>query len=641
MKDQAGAESQALIAGRYRVLKTLGSGGMGVVYHAVDTALNKEVAVKTLRGVPLNPNQILRFQQEAVALSNLKHPSIVEVLIFGLTDENLPYLVMNYVEGTSLAKLIESRGYIPAYKSVNLFIELCDGLSHAHRHGVLHRDLKPANVMVNDPDSLHPKPIVVDFGIARVEGSSQSLTRPGAIIGTPAYMSPEQLKGLEVDARSDVYSVGCMMYETLTGVRLFQGENELETMSKKLEGEFPRLCEALPDLDFPEALEMIVAKSIAERPDDRYQSIDDLKSALLSLKAGELTTDVGKQKVSLLSKIAPSSRKSSKKSRKKTAVIVSVVLLLGIAVSTPLFHRFLETPRKPNLNSTMERFNQSGKEVNKYLNEIDILKYSVAPSQKGVAVSVEAPIFEAEITEEKLIKELKRRIKNQPMTDLAITNIPITGSKLFASFENEPIGSLILRGLKIDAAGIKALSKIQTVKLLRIEQNPSLSKEALAPLLTLPKLTQLALMNCDLDLEKIKPLSSLELTYFEPRGNPKVDVECLKYIIPAFPKLNALDISDTRIKPKDFHLLASIKSLAWLSIQGLDLNNEALNEIPDLPYLNTLLLGRNFNIDDSGINTLARFKSLRCIGICETKVTKPFMAKFSKEHPGIFFSEAP
>ncbi len=636
-ENTAGAEE--LIAGRYKVIQTLGAGGMGVVYRALDTVLNKEVALKTLRGVSFSPEQILRFQTEAVALSNLKHPSIVEVMVFGLTDDNVPYLVMNFVEGMSLDKLIRSRGYLPVYKSVNLFIQLCDGLAHAHKHGVLHRDLKPANVMVCDPDSLHPKPVVVDFGIARIEGSTtnQNLTRPGAIIGTPTYMSPEQLRGGLIDARSDVYSVGCIMYESLTGNRPYEGDNELETMAKKLEGESPRLCDAMLDTDFPSALEMIVEKALHADPDQRFQSMDELKDALVSLKAGEFTSDAPVER-----RRQPPPQPSPNKPKKEISpklVFLITALISGLVCFGCFFYQFLQPPKRVPIRSTTERFARTAKEANSFMAGIDVVRFKIETTSRGMAVDVSSPVVEADMTEENLIEKLKKK-KARDVFTLLIGNIPITGQRFFTEFKDWPLETVILRGTKIDNEGVVALTKIRTIRSIRLEENPQLSKASLSLFATLPSIDSIGLVDCGIDMDKLKALPLRRLIYLDVYKNKDFDRECLKYVISSCPRLNSLDVSNTAITAKDFPLFASIKRLSMLGLRYMHLTNGDLNEIPNLQGLQRILLAGNFEIDDTGLVSLLRFRKLQDFGIFETSVTKLGMSEILRKRPNAIFHQA-
>lgn len=613
---------QDLFANRYKILSTLGSGGMGVVYRALDTVLNKEVALKTLRG-GFSPDQIMRFQTEAKALSTLNHPNIVQVLVFDITEDNTPYLVMDFVEGKSLADLIESRGYIPAYKSVNIFIALCDGLAHVHRNGVLHRDLKPANIVLKDPDSLHPIPMVVDFGIARLESSSQSLTRAGSIVGTPMYMSPEQLKGKTADARSDVYSVGCIMYETLTGKRPFAGESELETLAMKLESVPPRLEESGIDVDFPEVIEAIVAKTLQLDPDKRYQSMAELQEALVGLKSGDLRVS---QKAKRATE-SPETSSSSNKISNRTLLIWTVGVIaavLGSAVAIRVWLGFVETPP---VKQAPEIFDK------RVLTSIENQKhhFSVKYKPEGCYVRIETA-FGSDETDESILKELrKRKVKN--ITCLHIINQPITGS-LFLHLKNEPLGAVNISGAKLNSDGLKALAQVKSIFKLSLEEMPELTSDDFSQLAKLPELMQLSLLRCSVDLEDLKSLSLCKkIAWLDIEREKAFDGRCLRYVASAYHNLVGLDIGSTHVKSEDFAVLSTIPKLSQLKIQNLDLDDKSLRQIPDLPKLELLNIDDNKGITDEGLLQLLRFKNLISIGIVDTSITPAGKAKFKKLRP--------
>ncbi len=621
-------EQEQLFADRYKMVSTLGSGGMGVVYRALDTVLNREVAVKTLRGGPLNSEQFLRFQSEAKALSALKHPNIVEVLVLGLTDDNLPYLVMDFVEGKSLATLIDARGYIPAYKSVNIFIALCDGMAHVHRNGVLHRDLKPANIMLQDPESLHPRPIVVDFGIARIENVEQSLTKPGSIIGTPVYMSPELLKGRPADARSDIYSLGCIMYETLTGRRPFDGNSELEMLSRKLEDLPPRLDQSGIDIDFSEVLEAIVAKSLATDPDRRYQSMDELKEALAALKAGdstELTIPARQRKKTGTQKIRKRQQIPKKSLWSATAIGALLLAASGFIVSGWM------KPQESISLANKETFTDADKNLAKGL-EKENTQFTVNRTVYGDVVTVEAPISSEE-TDESILKGIQERQANN-IFSIDLIYQPITGS-MFWQLKNQPIQVMTLRTTNVNEDGFKAISKIRSLKQLRIDETPGLNKEGLAHLSDLPNLTQITLSRSDIKLEHLKAISGCKhLMWIDISGNRDVNKECLEYIVKTFPNLDGLDLSRTGVTSADYAVLAPVKKMIQLRLSRSNLCDDDLDKIPNLPNLSTLYIDANPQITDAGFLRLLRFKKLEFVALMRTRITPVAVEKFKLQRPG-------
>jgi hypothetical protein len=251
--------------GRYAVLSELGRGAMGVVYQARDPQLDRLVAIKTLRpdvGLPREEDADLRRRVylEATAAARLTHPNIVAIHDV-IELDGIPYIVMEYVEGRTLADLIAAEGPLPPARAVRLVIDVCDGLDYAHGRGVIHRDIKPSNILVTAGGTAK----LSDFGIARVAGSR--VTRTGALLGTPAYMAPEQLRGRALDGRSDIFALGVTLYEALTGVPPFQGEDLAAVLYQVAHGTPVPLGQRNPAV--PPGLEPVTTRALAKDPEAR------------------------------------------------------------------------------------------------------------------------------------------------------------------------------------------------------------------------------------------------------------------------------------------------------------------------------------------------------------------------------------
>jgi serine/threonine-protein kinase len=280
-----------LFAGRYEIVSLLDKGGMSVVYKARDNVAERLAAIKVLRDALLrNSNIVLRFEQEARAVSKLDHLNIMRVLEFGLTERTQPYLIMEYLEGTTLADLIRKEQHLSINRALDIFLQTADALKHAHARGVIHRDIKPSNIMLVKNDGRKDFVKVVDFGIAKLlpkEGEEYDrLTRTGDVIGSPLYMSPEQCTGRPLDERSDIYSLGCLMYETLTGVPPFVACTPLGTMQKHINQIVAPLSIPACDTKMLSHTDAIVFKAMEKDARKRYQSMDQLIGALKQLKGG-------------------------------------------------------------------------------------------------------------------------------------------------------------------------------------------------------------------------------------------------------------------------------------------------------------------------------------------------------------------
>jgi len=267
-------------ANRYQIICLLGSGGVSTVYKAKHLFLDKHVAIKLLHAHQAsNVKSIQRFQQEARATSQLAHPNLMQVQDFGVTDAGQPYLVMDYLEGVSLSTLLDNEGRLPIERALPLFLQICDGLIHAHGVGIIHRDLKPSNVMLIEDKDGSDLAKIVDFGFAKrvTQDETQKLTQTGEVFGSPVYMSPEQCRGEKVDELTDIYAMGCLMYEVLSGNPPFLGESIYQTFSM-------HVCNPPPPfgshLGIPAWLEKIVTQALGKERKERQQSALELRKGL-------------------------------------------------------------------------------------------------------------------------------------------------------------------------------------------------------------------------------------------------------------------------------------------------------------------------------------------------------------------------
>jgi eukaryotic-like serine/threonine-protein kinase len=271
-----------VIADRYHVLRKLGEGAMGQVYLAEHVKMGRECAVKVMHPALLNDaDAVSRFNREASNASRIVHSNVATVFDFGETPDGITYLAMEYVDGGSVGALLRREGMLAVPRAVGLARQMADALAAAHDLGIVHRDLKPENVMVTRGRSGRESVKVVDFGIAKAAGQAQHVTQTGLVIGTPDYMSPEQLGGAEADARTDVYALGCILYEMLTGEKPFAGPGgEVVAVRRLIEPSGPP---SLLRPDLPAALDAAVVRALALSPADRFQTASEFGEALAAL----------------------------------------------------------------------------------------------------------------------------------------------------------------------------------------------------------------------------------------------------------------------------------------------------------------------------------------------------------------------
>lgn len=279
---QQGVEHLAgtVLLDRYRLIKLLGSGGAAVVYRAEHTLMQKAVAVKILRPeLAVRPDFVRRFLAEARTVARLRHENIVDVVDVGRTETGLVFCVMEYLEGEELAQTMDREGPMPWPRARDIVLQVCRALAAAHAAGVVHRDVKPQNCFRirhgSNPDFIK----LLDFGIAKQTDSNHGLTATGVIMGTAEYMSPEQARGSDVDARADIYSVGAMLFEMLAGRPPFEGATFIDVLVKHASAPPPRLSSLVPGLD--PAIDAILARALAKKPEDRFGSIDELIAAFV------------------------------------------------------------------------------------------------------------------------------------------------------------------------------------------------------------------------------------------------------------------------------------------------------------------------------------------------------------------------
>jgi serine/threonine protein kinase len=292
-----------IVAGKYRLLAMIGEGGMGVVYLAEHSLIEKRVALKVLRAeYSTKPELVSRFQQEAISASRIKHPNVLDVFDFGQLEDGSFFLAMEYLSGRDLAAELTESGSIAPDRAVRIALQMCRALAAAHSRGVVHRDLKPENVFLHVTEEGDEIVKIVDFGIAQLKGKEEKsegterrrrLTRTGMIFGTPEYMSPEQAKGSTVDLRSDIYALGVIIYEMVTGAVPFTGTTFMAVLTAHMTQPVPPIRAIAPDVQISEELEQAILRNLEKDPARRFQSMRELATALQQAEEGRVAAPLG------------------------------------------------------------------------------------------------------------------------------------------------------------------------------------------------------------------------------------------------------------------------------------------------------------------------------------------------------------
>jgi len=327
-----------VIADRYHVVKKLGEGGMGQVYLAEHVKMGRRSAIKVMTPAMVHdPDAVARFNREASNASRINHPNVCAIYDFGETPDGLIYLAMEFIDGEPLTDVLQRDGALSLPRATAIFLQTADALQAAHDLGIVHRDLKPDNIMLSRRKDGGDVVKVVDFGIAKAVGGDQGgqkVTKTGLVVGTPEFMSPEQLSGDPVDGRSDLYSLALVFYRMLTGSVPFAATSVQEMMVKRLTDDPVRLAEARPDLSFPGGLQPVLDTALARTPAQRYQAVAKFAADVAAVTGSPTSGDA--QKTQLLDPTAggvtqkiSTTKSAPVKKRSLVPVAVGVVVLLG------------------------------------------------------------------------------------------------------------------------------------------------------------------------------------------------------------------------------------------------------------------------------------------------------------------------
>ncbi len=604
---------------RYAPLVILGSGMAGTVYLCNDRLLKKKVAIKLL--ATLTAEQLVAFQGEARAASKLNHPNVVKVMDFGVTTGGVPFMVMEFVNGDDLAGILEQEGTISVTAALYIFGKVCDGLAEAHKQNIFHRDVKNSNILVGALESHQPDVRLIDFGVASVRPVTDSQTAQGAtLVGTPAYMSPDQALGKPYDARCEVYSLGCALFEALAGSPPFTAETALEIINKHAHEKPPRLTDLNPDVDFSEQLEKVVAKCLAKKPGDRYQSMEELSRELTAVALNDLAEpSVARE---------PESTKAEAPPAKNNLLIaafavVAVILVASIwAVVSQVFPSSNSTTRpSPSEEVSIPLEHLEGGElqaplipldanhfVRRKYNGINYLISSGELTDSDIAeVSSQQDLEGVYILSENVTGEGLAAVIPAPLKYLDINNTPLTDKGFDAISKIKSLKSLALGDLNISAAQMEMLTKLPALEKLDLA-NSHPSESAIAKLAAFPTIDTLILSN-------VQATKAADLAVLASDTN-----------------LKTLDLSYIKFGAQDLAPLEKLVGLTKVSFTGSDIDDRALPHVAKLP-LNAVSLDRT-RVTGNGIQALASLHGLKKLSLrgCE-KVGGEAIAKLGQALP--------
>jgi serine/threonine-protein kinase len=613
---------ERLFEGRYGILSRIASGGMGTVYKAVQRSLGKTVAIKMLRSPDKSPAMWTRFQQEAKTASLLTHPNIIHIDDFGATTDGQPYMVMDLIDGTDLAALIESERRIRPPEAIAIILQVCSAMQHAHGRGVLHRDLKPSNIMLFSAEGQRQVKIV-DFGIAKFmnPGQTQAVTQTGEIFGSPYYMSPEQVLGKALDQRSDVYSLGCILYEALTGSTPFSGNSAFETMMKQTAEKPVPIQDLCPRENFSDALQQVVLKSLEKEQAQRFQTMAAFEQALSAVPEAQ-----GRQARTLnLGRTVIGINSSNRRKFFKVSLLLVLIIFLALSGYFVFFHNQAAVEQGGGVAAPFSRLRRAVADPNSMLSFFS----AAAPVALKGTPSADKPVLFEKMNDEELKSELADLVRNKPtVSEVFFRDCAINDQHL------QQLKPLNLRRLVIQDStalsdqGLKVLTEFPHLQCFSVLESRPDDRAKKAHPLTNAKITD----NVFETIGQLKELSILELCgqlsvtgeklvnlpmslkHLDLSYDQHIDPELLKGL-DRLSNLRALILDHTAITD------TSLKDISPLKLHALDLTATPIsdNGIQFLARMPLTTLGlKNTNIGPKSIPVLCKISTLQLLDLSDT-----------------------
>lgn len=621
---------------RYSPLAILGTGSAGTVYLCHDRLLKKRVAIKTLSH--LTESDLVNFQREAKATSKLNHPNIVQILDFGATDSGLPFMVLEFVEGTNLASIIENFGEIDIVTTLLIFGQVCDGLHEAHKHGIFHRDIKGTNILVSgfaqtdgDTQQLEPPNLdvrIIDFGVAGFVQTSDGTTRQGStLVGTPNFMAPDLAAGRHYDEKSEIYSLGCTIFNALTATTVFHADTALEVLNLHASQPAPTLAEARPDLAFPPQLEKLVQRCLEKDPNARYGSVEELGAAIKDLLAAieddsaesddgsELFVEDGNAKAAGSKTLQTTliENPDTKTTAIKSLTWIAALAVIGVAG----FAGYNQFIAKHNVVDAPSSVSSTSGKFEAFESIPDPLDEKVAGRMKQIDLDgVPFLIPESDQLTDADLKDAARMPGVMGIYIIGQRHSSEKGKaftgKGLQYFQNRPLEHLKIEGTPLSPEAFTAISKIKSLKHVYIG-NISIADDELAKLSSLPDLTELDLASSKISNKAIANLATFPaLQTISLVGMRHLTPEAVAALSVA-PHLRHLNVSCTTLGAQNLSPLLKFKNLEELTMNHSDVSDSALAILAGVP-VKTLYLEEN-PITGNGLHNFAKNKTLTTMAL--------------------------
>ncbi len=631
--------------GDYEVLELIGRGGMGYVYKVRHRILEKVYAMKTMTPEQVTETAWRRFQNEAQAIARMSHPNIVGIHNLGMHEGRRPYYVMDILEGQNLADCLDEEGPLTVDTAISIFVEVAKGLEYAHRKGIIHRDIKPGNIVIlNRADATGARVKLVDFGIAKLsqasEQANQNLTTVGEIFGSPLYMSPEQCQGQRIDARSDNYSLGCTLFEALTGEPPFKAATPLQTMLAHQSQAAPTLA-SKSDHAFPQALEEIMAKLLAKEPMNRYQNLDELAHDLLAVNKQESGSSQSSFRVGDSGSDSDSANNNNIK-----YVILAASLILTVAAAclfmasgnngrttthTPDISTTSSTADISNTSSTASSVKSHAHDLltekfctirfDKYKRRIKVFDFPTNRSLGVIRIAGDSKEnFATGHMEFPADQDLhfiaNPTMMSEPRNFELIGDGDFCGIYLNDQAEGEipaSSNSAIPIAPPVDAdikATLSHMSHLKSLRELRLRNCLQLTDEEVRMFDQFPKLEQIDFTDCNVDCRTVAKLKRIA-KFIEVNVTSGSHASTVIAAVAGSPYLVWLTLNATKepLTLADVNNIASCKNLKQLDAEHTGLTNASIKILAHLPILHVLYAGGN-QIDCQAIPDIVKMKAL-------------------------------
>ncbi|MGH9549829.1 MAG: protein kinase domain-containing protein, partial [Terriglobales bacterium] len=498
------AEAQRKSIDDHYMLGTMiGQGAHSSVHEAEETATGRKCAIKILRPELINnAATVQRFEQESRSIRAIAHKNIVQIYDSGVLKNESPFIVMELLRGETLAGIIKHDGALPPRRAVNIFTQVCSAISAAHAAGVVHRDLKPSNIVIARSESSEDVVKIIDFGIARMApeagGALNSLTQTGEIFGSPFYMSPEQCTGDYIDERCDIYSIGCVMCEALTGRPPFVGDNPIRTILKHINNELTDLI-SMPELRaLPADLQKIIVRCLQKERHNRYQSADELKQDLERVQAGQPLPPALVRQASSFSQ--PRKPKIVRAELNIVLPILSslVTLIIAVVVFSLMPHQQSVPQAKPGVSATNPPTGAGSYVPHKNPEDTDNGTYNrIDWHNRGVTDSdlqelAGRDVYELNLNHNQINDRSMLLLAKLPLVDLFLSETHVGDFGLEQLCNIKTLSLLEMNRTHISDGGLKSLWKLERLRTLRLDDN-HLSDECCAYIARLPNLESISL----------------------------------------------------------------------------------------------------------------------------------------------------